>query len=185
MKASEWRSKATPEPNPELVIDLPLPSGFICKATRPSLETWIISGAAPLAFMDKVMQKHKSGAVRSPDEIEADIEDELADDPEKVERANRFMVDAVRRAVVYPRIVDKADPKNEGQIELKDLPDRDFAFIFRWVLEGCPGVPVKTERGQIEVSDVNNFPAQPKLRKVGEDVSKRRRTTKRKARIKR
>jgi hypothetical protein len=184
MNANAWRSLAVPEPVPGLVIDLPLPSGFVCKATRPSLETWIIGGAAPLAFMDKIMENARNRGKRKT-ETESEIEEELRGDPDKVKKANEFMVAAVTRAIVYPRIVERADPNDPGQIELKSLPDRDFAFIFRWVLEGCPGVPVETEGGQVEVDDLSNFPREPKLRQVSADVSNRRRACKRKTRDKR
>jgi hypothetical protein len=184
MNARAWREKARPEVDPSLVIDLPLPSGFVCRATRPSLETWIIGGAAPLAFMDKVIERTRATG-KSQAQVESEIESEMQADPDKVERANKFMVEAVTRAVVYPRIVDKADPKDEGQIELKDLPDRDFAFLFRWVLEGSPGVPVETKGGLVGVNDLANFRPESNLRTVGADVSKRRGASKRKARHKR
>lgn len=160
--ASAWRNAASQAAEYE-AIDLPLPSGFVCKATRPPLDVWFVAGAVPTDLMEKVQ-----AAVRSSEDEEgreAVVREALQTDPAQAIKLAAFMRDAVMHAVVWPRIVLDADPSDPNQMSLKEIPPKDFQHIVAWVMAGCPGVPVKMANGrETTVEAVETFRPKSALR---------------------
>jgi hypothetical protein len=183
--ARAWR-RATPEPEPSEVIDLKLPSGFVAQVTRPPIEMWILSGAVPMDLMDQAISTLRA---QSPEEKEAGREEMAAvlrNDPQKLRRALTFMRDAVRHALVRPRLVVGADPSDPDQIDPKDIPMDDFVFLFNWVVQNSPGVKVTTESGKgTTVEAVGTFRQQSGVSGTRSHVRKTAGAHKRKARNKR
>ena len=180
--ADLWREKAQ-EQRERKAVPLPLPSGMVIQATRPDLEVWTASGLLPDTLtgdIERVFVKSKGEA----DAIEEAF-DEIGE--ERSSQLLVFMRDAVAAACVSPKIaavetgmhfVTKArfkgvplanvepDPKTGlrlvrplrgDEIAPEQIPTGDFSFIFGWVLQGCPEVPVKTKGGEVSVSSLRKF----------------------------
>jgi len=178
--ATQWREKAR-EQREANAVPLPLPSGAVVMATRPPIEVWVSSGKMPQTLTADV-QRVFGETKGDPDEIEAAFE-ELGE--ERSARLLVFIRDAVNAAIVRPRIVltvegvertygARIDGVPTGdkdaetglpvvrtlladEISAAEVPPGDHAYIFGWILQGCPDVPVKTVRGDVTVETVRTF----------------------------
>lgn len=166
--SNAWASM-TPPPalKLQLTIPLKLPSGATVEVTRPDLEIWFTSGALPQELLDVLLGVHSLDAS---EEIAAErarlAEESVMSDPVKARQALIFMREAVCAAVVKPRI--KLGALGTDEIEPSRVPPDDFKFIFQWVLQGCPGVPVAVEGGVVAVEDVRRFRDVSGVRDVGD-----------------
>lgn len=153
------------EVDPRLVIELKLPSGASVLATRPPVEMFYLFGITPTALTDaavKVVQdrKYATGQWKEPDAMDLML---AAEEKEKADPADKLrtivaMRDLVVKAVVKPKIVLDADPRNPDEIDPKRIPVDDFTFLIQWVGKGCPGVPVLTRAGGVNLDTVAQFP---------------------------
>jgi hypothetical protein len=178
--ASAWRAKAAPPANPQNVIDLELPSGFVVKATRPPLEMWLLGNAIPLDLMDKALNAVRMAA-GDHEEQNRMISESFLGNPAEAYKGLTFMRDAVQYAVVYPRIKLDADPNSPDEISPSQIPLEDFTYIVSWVMRGCPGIAVKLDSGgETSVEAVESFRPKSRVRGARKAGRKTRTAGKRK-----
>ena len=165
-----------------MAVPLALPSGMVIQATRPPLEVWTASGLIPdtlTADLQRVFVETKG----DPDAIEEAFE---GIGEERSAQVLVFMRDAVQAACVSPRITPtehgrhfvtkkpfkgvplpvEPDPETglrlvrplrDDEIAPEEIPMQDFTFIYGWVMQGCPTVPVKTKGGEVSVDSLRKF----------------------------
>jgi hypothetical protein len=181
---TQWREKAR-ETREATAKPLPLPSGAVVLAARPPIEVWISSGKYPQTLtedVDRVFNQTKG----DPEEIDAAFK-EIGE--ERSGTLLVFMRDAVAAAVVRPKIVSTVQgvekhygaridgvPTGEtdasglpvvrtlqaDEMAASEIPLEDFSFIFGWVLQGSPDIPVETLRGEVSVESLRNFRKKPR-----------------------
>lgn len=109
---------------------------------RPELDIYMMSGQLPAAFTTMIMEAAKKGKV-SREDAEKKVE-EMSD--EEFEKTIYFMRDITMAAFVAPKMVLKVkDPSKEVPVSV--LRRSTLEEVFKWVMEGAPDVPVKTEGG--------------------------------------
>ena len=142
-KVRDYRKKAAERRIEQPTAKLTLPSGAEFVVCRPPLEVWIAAGKFPQSFLrQKADSEAEGGAVES-------IPDEDA------VRAMVFIRDAILYAAIEPRLV--VGTTREDELDPADLDPLDFTFLTKWIMANCPGVPVETRGGQVEMNDLSRF----------------------------
>lgn len=141
MKASDYRKKIAEKRGEQPTTKLTLPSGAEFVVCRPPLEVWIAAGKFPQSFLRQKMEGGAGDAQAIPDE--------------DAMQAIVFVRDAILHAVVEPRLV--VGTTREDELDPADLDPLDFTFLTKWIMANCPGVPVETRGGQVEVNDLSKF----------------------------
>jgi len=143
MKASDYRKKIAEKRGEKPTAKLTLPSGAEFVVCRPPLEVWIAAGKFPQSFLRQGMDGGAGGgAVESIPDADA-------------MQAIAFVRDAILHAVVEPRLV--VGTTREDELDPADLDPIDFTFLTKWIMANCPGVPVETRGGQVEMNDLSRF----------------------------
>ena len=141
MKASDYRKAKA---KGELTGTVTLPSGAEFVMRRPPLDLWIAAGKVPQSFLRAMLEAQAAGpgadAVLTPDETI----DGLA-----------FITEALIYSCVEPKVA--LNPTDENVLSLMELDSDDFQFLTGWIQQGCPGVPVRTKGGEVEVENLAWF----------------------------
>lgn len=140
MKASEYRKK---KQKAELTGEITLPSGAVFKMRRPPLDVWIAAGRVPQSFLRAMLQAQDGAA--------ADVN--LT--PDETIDGLAFVTEAVIYACVEPRV--GLNPDSDDVLDLAEIDSEDFQFLTQWILQGSPGVPVKTKTGEAQVENLQRF----------------------------
>jgi hypothetical protein len=133
-EAKTWQKRAA--------IDLPCPSGAVCKVRRPSPEVSLKGGRILNVFHPDTVNAR--GAAE-------DLSDEEAD------QTYVFARQVVLAVVVSP--VLSSDRNSEG-LTPEDIPPADFWLVFRWAMRGGSDIPVALEEGETTVETVETFPVE-------------------------
>jgi len=141
MKASEYRKK---KQKAELTGEITLPSGAVFKMRRPPLDVWIAAGRVPQSFLRAMLQAQEGGAAADVNLTPDETIDGLA-----------FVTEAVIYACVEPRVA--LNPDSDDVLDLAEIDSEDFQFLTQWILQGSPGVPVKTKTGEAQVENLQRF----------------------------
>lgn len=141
MKASEYRKK---KQKAELTGEITLPSGSVFKMRRPPLDVWIAAGRVPQSFLRAMLQAQEGGAAADVNLTPDETIDGLA-----------FVTEAVIYACVEPRV--GLNPDSDDVLDLAEIDSDDFQFLTQWILQGSPGVPVKTKTGEAQVENLQRF----------------------------
>lgn len=142
MKASDYR---TNKQKGELTGKVQLPSGAEFVMRRPPLDVWIAAGKVPQSFL-RAMLEAQQGSV-TPDSINLNAEETLA--------GLEFITELIIYACVEPQV--GLSPESDDILDLAELETEDFQFLTQWVQSGCPGVPVKTKTGEVELPKLQRF----------------------------
>jgi hypothetical protein len=155
--AAEWKSGAA------VPVDLPVPSGNICRARQPGMATFVRAGIVPNSLLPIVIKAMKTG---KPAATQAEVEK----DGEKVNDMIRMMDAVVCYSVVEPRvhpIPREEDPSSEKYNEYFERDDEllyvdevdpeDKAFIFQWACGGTSDL--EQFRGQFSERLANTPPS--------------------------
>lgn len=141
MKASDYRKAKA---KGELTGTVTLPSGAEFVMRRPPLDLWIAAGKVPQSFLRAMLEAQAAGpgadAVLTPDETI----DGLA-----------FITEALIYSCVEPKVA--LNPTDDAVLSLMELDSDDFQFLTGWIQQGCPGVPVRTKGGEVEVENLARF----------------------------
>lgn len=124
-------------------------AGFPVVARRVGLDVWTKAGRVPQFFFEE-MWKAQDG--KEPDRSEMT--------PEDIKRGVKFQRDMVCETVVEPKIVAEDRPLEAGEVSYSELVSVAPDFVdelMRWVVSGCPDVPVETTKGETTVEAVANF----------------------------
>lgn len=144
-RALAWRNQAKSQ-QANQPTELSLPSGARVLVRRPPVVAWMHAGRLPQTLVSVLL---KAGSGQNP---QKNLLSEMNDT--QFMEAMTFMADAVREAVIEPRIVVKADPDNPDEIGLEEIPDEDFNFLFEWIMSGA----VQTNGGEVSTGELANFP---------------------------
>jgi len=148
--------KRAQEANQRMTAEITLPSGAVWLCCRPPLETWMMGGRIPQSLLGKIAgaQAGQPTPALAPDESLA---------------AMIFMREAITFAVVEPklRLQDAAgnwiplpDDKPEDSADYfnaADIDPEDFEFLMGWIMRNCPGVPVRTRGGEVQLDNLATF----------------------------
>ncbi|HEX8843811.1 MAG TPA: hypothetical protein VF791_04170 [Pyrinomonadaceae bacterium] len=137
----ELREKSRPLiTNPE--------TGNSYRVRMPDIGDVIKTGVLPNNFTAKTLER--LGKIE-----EGDLTDQHLLDNEDIRRAN------VTAALLEPRVTEKySDPPDPLEIEYKDIPPADRAYIHAWVMRLVPAFPVELETGgQVSVATLESFPS--------------------------
>jgi hypothetical protein len=142
MKASDYRKN---KQKGELTGTIQLPSGASFVMRRPPLDVWIAAGKVPQSFL-RAMLEVQQGA-NTPDSINLSAEETMA--------GLEFVTELIIYACVEPKV--GLSPSSPDILDLAELEPEDFTFLTQWVQNGCPGVPVKTKAGEVELPKLQRF----------------------------
>lgn len=142
MKASDYRKN---KQKGELTGKVQLPSGAEFVMRRPPLDVWIAAGKVPQSFLRAMLEAQQGSA--TPDSINLNAEETLA--------GLEFITELVIYACVEPKV--GLAPESDDVLDLAELEPEDFQFLTQWVQNGCPGVPVKTKTGEVELPKLQRF----------------------------
>lgn len=134
------------EPTVEMVF-----SGLPFTVRRIDREAWTLSGRLPQALTSKLVRLVSDGKT----EIK---ETDLT--PEETQAMLKLQRDLVLAAVVEPKLVVEDRPLAEDEISYQWLLEnfKDAVLeIFEHQMLGAPGVPVRTTKGEVPLSAVENF----------------------------
>jgi hypothetical protein len=130
--AKTWKGKASG-------VDLELPSGNICYAKRPGMDTFLAEGKVPNALMPiitKSMEKAKGGKPLNSNELDMS---EFLNDQEKlnavIEFQNLVVLTAVKEPAVLPVPENESD-REDDLLYIDEVDQMDKAFIFQWAMGG-------------------------------------------------
>lgn len=140
-RANEYRKRRAQADEP--TTELTLPSGAIFTCRRPPLQVWIAAGKIPQSFLAKM--RRVEGAEIDP--VQVGDDETLA--------AVAFVRDAIIYACVSPKLVRGG--AGDDELDPSELDPEDFEFLTRWIMSGCPGVPVKTRGGEASIDDLSRF----------------------------
>jgi hypothetical protein len=134
---AELRRKARPF--------LKCPSGNVYQVYRPKASTVLKSGELPENFLT-------TSLIAMEERIKKD-EPLVDEDLLTLERAR---VATVSAALLNPRVV--ANPTEEDEIQYEDIPPDDAEFIYKWIRNGSPDIPVGLKGGDVSsIEDIGNF----------------------------
>lgn len=134
------------EPTVEMIF-----AGLPFTVRRVDREGWALSGRLPQALTSKVIKLVNAG------KTEVTTADMSAED---AEHFLRFQRDLVIAAVVAPKLVIEDRPLSDDEISYQWLVEnfKDAVLdIFEHQMLGAPGVPVRTTKGEVPLSAVENF----------------------------
>ena len=140
ISAAEYRRRSEGR---EITGSISLPSGAEFTMRRPPLDLWIAAGKIPQSFLRAMLEAQQGGPSAA---VRFSI-DETID-------GYTFLTEAIIYAAVEPRLsLDGAG----DTLRLDELDPADFRFLVGWVQAGSPGVPVATEKGQVEPDRLTRF----------------------------
>jgi len=141
MRASEYRQKRQ---TVELTGEITLPSGAVFTMRRPPLDLWMAAGRIPQSFLRAMLEAQQGGSNAN-----------VQFSPEETIEGLNFLAEAVVYSCVEPRVAIKSD--DSDVLLLSELEAEDFRFLTGWVQAGSPGVPVKTETGEVQPEKLRRF----------------------------
>lgn len=142
MTASEYRAKRAQATQNDPTGEITLPSGAVFVCRRPPLQVWVAAGKIPQSFLSKMRTADPEAAAEQMSDAE-----NLA--------AIKFVRDAILYAVVEPKLEPgTTDPE---KLDPADLDPEDFTFLSKWIMSGCPGVPVATKGGEVAIDNLTRF----------------------------
>lgn len=140
ISAAEYRQRRQGR---EITGAISLPSGAQFTMRRPPLDLWIAAGKIPQSFLKAMLEAQQGGASAA---VRFSVEETLD--------GYSFLTEAIIYAAVEPRLsLDGAG----DTLRLDELDPADFRFLVGWVQAGSPGVPVATEKGQVEPDRLTRF----------------------------
>jgi hypothetical protein len=147
-KAKDWKSKFKKSHEAEATAEIEL-NGFKFIGRRPPLDVWIRSGRMPQSLFEAMLKLQK-GEIQEVSAESLGSTDTMA--------LLRFQRDLLLYAVFEPKIV--LENAGEDEVLYQDLVENEPELaeaIIAWVMKGCEGIPVKTEKGEVSVEALNGF----------------------------
>ena len=141
MKAESYRQKRQ---GVELTGKITLPSGAEFVMRRPPLDLWMAAGRIPQTFLRAMLEAQQGGSNANVQFSTEETMDGLA-----------FLTEAVIYSCVEPRVALTSD--DPDVLRLDELDPEDFRFLTGWVQAGSPGVPVKTQNGEVQPEKLARF----------------------------
>lgn len=139
-RAESYRKRRAQASEP--TAELTLPSGEVFTVRRPPLQVWVAAGKIPQSFLRKM--GGDAGAISAAQLSDAET---LA--------AIEFVRDAIVYACVSPKLV--IGGTGEDELDPSELDPADFEFLTGWIMQGCPGVPVRTKEGETSIEALDRF----------------------------
>jgi hypothetical protein len=142
--ASMWRQKIEATVSKEF-------GGLPGQFRRLNLLEWIRLGKLPQFLVDKMLDASGRSVASF---AEADF---APDELKQVLEIRRQVVCAV---AVEPKIVDEDRELKDGEVSYRELAEHCPEVVMEiasWVFSGCPGVPVKTKDGEVDLAEVESF----------------------------
>lgn len=117
-------------------VDLPVPSGNVCRARRIDLPTLVTQGVIPNALMPMVTKAIQTG--------EFDAQKELADlDLEKITDMMSLYDHVMLACVIEPElhpVPTAGEEREEDQLYVDEVDMDDKVFVFQWAVGGTADV---------------------------------------------
>lgn len=134
--AREWKGK-------KVGVDLTLPSGNVCLAMRPGMDTFLKSNRIPNSLMPIIQESINAAKGGKPGkELDIDLA-ALFDDPEKMAAVIEFQDAVIMAAVIQPplaAIPADDEVRDDDILYVDDVDALDKAFLFQWALGGAADV---------------------------------------------
>lgn len=131
-KANAWKGKTT-------AVDLTLPSGNVCLAKRPGMDTMMAHGKVPNTLMPVIQDAIKK-AKGGKDVTTADLDlASLYDDPEKMASILDFQNAVVLATVIEPPLLPvpaAESERDEDLLYIDEIDVLDRSFLFQWAMGG-------------------------------------------------
>lgn len=111
-----------------------LPSGNVCLAHNPGIQTFIQVGAIPNSLMPLVMQAINTGKGIDPGKAQ-----ELAEDEDMLKQILDFADAACVHSVLQPKVLPVPPPEDDriaGVLYVDRVDPADKMFILQWVVGG-------------------------------------------------
>lgn len=116
---------------------------------KVSMSVLLTAGTMPENFVSRTL-KELGPADDAPTAARQASDNDLA----LLEKAARTLITA---AMLEPRIVERAEADDE--VEYEDIPPEDRQYLYKWINNQVPDVPVETIEGEgATVEAVENFP---------------------------
>ena len=148
--ADEWRKRAS-----ELALskttNLELPSGATVLVRRPPLTAWLRNGRLPESLTRLIVKASQDSTA----ELQAKLTGTTMTGDEQLAMI-KFMQDLVLYAVVRPKLVMGVS-MSPDEIGVAEIPEEDSDFLFSWVMQGSPQIPIPTTEGEVEPKGLSTF----------------------------